>query len=593
MHCSDEELLYHLDGGLPSLSERRVRRHLKSCWRCRTRLGAYEEEIHRLTTGMDEWHFPGPEWIREAKHRLGQRVRDLETGFSEPRSRSFKMWAIKGSLAAAALILCVGGGFLWLRQSATPLRPSEVIEHTSTVERALYEQPVHQTFSVEISQIRPVPKAVNTQLEIWSDRGSGKFASRLSENGGVIKHALWRPSADAEFLYRPAVSQSVIRQSPHRATSVTLVSLADYGLEPEQLESGFMRWLESRSWSAISLASDISVWSAEDGTIVRAERVRGGKGSPTVRITAERKSRRMVAVLTVEVDSNSYWPRIQTLRFETPERTVEFRLAATSIRPVRPAEVASSVYPPDLRAATDRPVAIPQRERVPAFPIQPVPNTADTEPISPEIEAHYALHKAGACLGQAVRVSEDSDETQIWKLADGPDGELVGFRTSVRMEYVLGALADLRGPQPVPIQVQPGEGSPPLATALRHAWAIGRLAGNFPRERTLGMSVSSRRLLALMLREHIESARRAYSEIGLPMSLTAEHRPGPSGWQQSASVLIESLTRLQQILPLQQAGDELKQLGETIDGQMRLIADDLVLMAGQVGADRRRSMRSR
>jgi hypothetical protein len=594
MHCSDEELLACLDGGLSALGERRVRRHLKACWRCRTRLGAYEKEIHRLTTEVDEWAFPEPEWTREARQRLDQRLKQFESSFSEPRSRSYGVWAMRGALAAAALILCIGAGFLWMRNSRARLRPAEVIAHATTVERALYQQPVHQTFSVKIAQIRPVPKAVTTQLEIWCDRGSGRFAARLSESGGSIKHALWRPSADAEFLYRPAQSQSLVRQSPHQAQSVSLVSLADYGLEPEQLESGFMRWLESRSWSAISFASDISVWSAEDGTTVRAERVPGDGGSPAVRLTAQRKSRRMVAILTLDVDSNSYWPRIQTLRFETPERAVEFRLAATSIRPVRPAEVASSVYPPDLRAGIDRQVAIPQREGVPAFPVQPAPNNSDAGPVSPEVEAHYALHKAGACLGQAVRVSEDSGGTRIWKLADGSGGQLEGFTTTAEMSYVLNALADVRRAPPAPMQLQQAEGSPqPLVAALRHAWAIERLAGDFPHQRTQGMSASSRRLLALMLREHIVSVRRAYSELGLRMSPSADRRPDGSDWRQSASVLFESLTRLRQVLQLQPPGDDLEQLGEKIDSRMRLIADDLAVEAGQVGAGLRGSRHSR
>ncbi|MGE5568956.1 MAG: anti-sigma factor family protein [Rhodospirillales bacterium] len=581
MHCSDEELLLHADGELSALTERRVKNHLKSCWRCRTRLSAYEAQIHRLTTEMDEWPFPPPEWTREAKQRLDQRLRDFESGFSESPSPRFPQWAVRGALAAA-LILCLAGGFLWLRQSRQ-LRPAEVIAHTTVLERTLYEQPVHQKFSVKISQIRPVAKAVSTQLEIWSDRGSGKFASRLSENSGSIKHALWRPSADAEFVYRPAVSQSVIRRSPHRETPVKLVSLADNGLELEQLEAGFMQWLESRSWTPISFASDISTWSAEDGTILRAERVHDERGSPLFRITAERKSRRIIAVLTVEVDSQNYWPRLQKLRFETSERAVEILLEATSIRPVRPAEIASVVYPPDLTPATGATAAVPLRDEVAAFPAQPAPDDLDIQLASPEIEAHYALHRAGACLGQAVRVSQDSDGTRIWKLAGESGAQLEGFTTPLAIEHVLGALADLRETPPVAIPLQ-ADDSQPLAVALRHAWAIERLALRFPSERS--MPARSRRLLALMLREHTEAARKAYSELGMPAAARAERLPGHSDWRQSASDLFASLARLQEILQVQPAGDDLEQLGRTIDSRMQSIVAALSREAGQAGPKR-------
>ncbi len=582
MHCSDEELLAHLDGGLPAFGERRVSRHLKSCWRCRTRLSAYEKQIHRLATAMDEWPFPEPEWTKDAKHRLNQSLRQFESEFSEPRSRDFGVWAVRGSVAAAALILTAGLGFLWMQYFQPRLRPADVIAHATTVERALYRQSVHQTFSIQIAQVRPVQKAINTQLEVWCDRDSGKFASRLIETGGGLKHALWRPSADAEFLYRPALSQSVTRQSPHQAMPVSLVSLADYGLEPEQLESGFMRWLEGRSWTAISFASDISVWSAEDGTVVKAERVPGDSSGPAVRITAERKSRRMVVILTVDVDSSTYRPRIQKLRFETPERAVEVRLAATNIRPVRPAEVASSAFPPELRVGTDRQVAIPLRDRIPAIPPDPARNAVDAGPASPEIEAHFALHKAGACLGQAVRVSEDSGGTRIWKLADASGGEIEGFTTSAGIAHVLGALSDLRRTQSAPVQFE--QAPQPLVAALRHAWAIQQLAADFPHQRTQGMSVSSRRLLATMLREHIASARKAYSELGLAVSPSADRRPGDSDWRRSTSVLLESLTRLGQVLQLQPPGDDLQQLSATVDTRMRWIADGISVEAREVGA---------
>ncbi|HOQ45248.1 MAG TPA: zf-HC2 domain-containing protein [Bryobacteraceae bacterium] len=588
MHCTDEELLLHVDGELSALTERRVKNHLKSCWRCRTRLSQYEEQIHRLTTRMDEWPFPPPEWSKEAKQRLERRLQDFEVGFSESPSPRFPQWAVRGALAAA-LILCLGGGFLWMRQSRQ-LRPAEVIAQTTVLERTLYEQPVHQKFSVKIAQIRPVAKAVSTELEIWCDRGSGKFASRLSENGGAIKHALWRPSVDEEFVYRPAVSRSVIRRSPHRETPVRLVSLADNGLEVEQLEAGFMQWLESRSWTPISFASDISTWSAEDGTIVRAERVHDEQGSPLFRITAERKSRRMVAVLTVEVESHNYWPRLQKLRFETPEQAVDFSLQTTSIRPVRPAEIASVVYPPDLTPATGTTAAIPRRDEVPAFPAQPAPDDIDNEPASAEIEAHYALHKAGACLGQAVRVSQDSDGTWIWKLAGESGAQVEGFTTPVAIEHVLGALADLREAPPVGIQL-PAEDSRPLAVALRHAWAMERLALRFPRERSSSMSAGSRRLLALMLREHAEAARKAYSELGMPAAARAERLPAPPDWQQSASDLFASLARLQELLQVQPASDDLARLGRTIDSRMQSIVAALSREARQGAAQRGESRR--
>src|ERR1700722_9296403 len=44
-HLSDEELLLVADGELPSRRANAARRHLSSCWSCRTRMGEIEATI--------------------------------------------------------------------------------------------------------------------------------------------------------------------------------------------------------------------------------------------------------------------------------------------------------------------------------------------------------------------------------------------------------------------------------------------------------------------------------------------------------------------------------------------------------------------
>ncbi len=594
MHCRNEDLLWYLDGELPILRRFRAGRHLRSCEQCRARLALYEREMLQLNRALDAVSFPGPEWTRDAKRRLNQRLLAFEASFPLRTSPYFGGWALRASLAAASVILCFGVWFQWMRDSRPALRPADVIAHASTVEQELYQQPVHQTFSVEIARVRPAPQAVSTHLEIWSDRRTGRFASRLREPGGAVKHALWRPSADAEFLYRPAVSRSIVRQAPHRTEPVSLASLADYGLEPAQLEAGFMRWLESRSWSAISFASDISLWSAEDGTILRAERVRGGDGNPAVRITAERKSRRLVAVLSVDIDSNSYRPHMQRLRFETPERAVELRLAATSIRPVAPVEVAANVYSPDPKLAAGEFAAVAPRPIVPPSPSLADPRPGEAGVDSPEVEAHYVLHKAGACLGQAVRVTADPDGTRVWKLGPGGGASVEGFTTSAGMEFVLGALADLRRRPPTPIDdgnlAAPGEA---LAAALRHAWAIASLAADYPPERLSGMSERSRSVLALIVREHVESLDGEVSKLGFSRPAAGARRPRGADWRQPASVLFEDLARLRPLLREHPAGDEAQLLGKRICGHIEVIRDGVSPALPQRGHEVSESRRPR
>ncbi|MCX6629359.1 MAG: zf-HC2 domain-containing protein [Candidatus Solibacter sp.] len=539
MHCSDEQLLAHLDGELSAFSSRRVERHLKSCWRCRTRRNACEQEIQRLTIAVDEWPFPPPGWNRDAAQRLNRRLRECESGFASSPVPYIRRFAFP--VSAAALLLCLSGWFLWTRGPHARLRPAEVIAQVSSVERTIYVQPVQQTFSVEIAEIRPARQTVNAKLQIWSDRDSGRFASRLSAPGGALKHALWRPASDAEFVYRPAVTAEVLKQRPHREETVSLESLADFGLDPAELERAFMHWLESRSWNPISFASDISRFAAEDGSLATAERIRGQDGAPMIRITAQRRSRKMVAVLTVEVDSRSYWPRLQAIRFETPQRAIEFRLAATSIQPVRRTEMAASVFHPEPNVAreirTVRPV-LPRHE-APADP-STYERPAGVLAIDPRaVEARFVLHQAGACLGESVRVSEETGGTRVVRL----DNEAASYRCELGLDYLLSALSDLRRGQPVP-----GDAAGTRTVALRHAWAMRRLGEDFPALRIADLPPNSWQMLETMLRDHTSAVRRELDGLGLQRSAGSMRRPGNPAWRASATVLFGTLTHLNELL---------------------------------------------
>jgi hypothetical protein len=540
MHCSDEQLLAHLDGELSVFGNWWVQRHLRSCSRCRTRVSASEQEIQKLTIAVDEWPFPPPKWNRDAAQRLNRSMRECESEFAPSPVRRIRRFALPVS-AVAALLLCLSGWLLWTRGPHTRLRPIDVLAHVSSVEGTIYVQPVEQTFSVEIAQIRPARKTVNAKLQIWSDRDSGRFASRLSAPGGALKHALWRPASDAEFVYRPAVTDEVLKQRPHREETLSLESLAEYGLDPGEIEGAFMHWLESRSWNPISFASDISRWAAEDGSLATAEPIRGEDGMPMIRITAQRKSRKMIAVLTLDVDSSSYWPRLQAIRFETSERAIEFRLAVSSIHSIRRNDASAGVFRPEPN--TERAI----RTVTPALPRREAPadssaneRAAEVVAIDPRaVEAHFVLHQAGACLGDPVRVSEETGGTRVVRL----DSDAAGYRCELGLDYVLSALSDLRRGQPVR-----GDTVGTRAVAHRHAWAMKRLGEDFPERSIAGLPPHSWQMLETMLQDHASAVRSEIDAAGLQHSTDSTSRPGNPGWRASTLMLFEMLTRPTELL---------------------------------------------
>jgi hypothetical protein len=533
MHCSDEQLLAHLDGELSTFHRVRVERHLRSCWRCRTRRSACEQEIQKLTVAVDEWPFPESGWIQETGRKLNQRIQDCEQDLSMHPRRSFGGWAIPAFATAAAVALCVSGWFWWRGPANPQLRPADVIARVSRAEQTAYVQPVLQTFAVEIAEIRPARKTVKAKLQVWADHQSGRFASRFSDDKGALQHALWRPSADTEFVYRAALSSQVRKQQPHREEVVALESLADYGMDSVKLEEAFLHWMESRSWSPISFASDFSSWTAEDGSLATAERLPAKDGTPTIRITAQRQSRKMVAVLTVEVDSTSYWPRLQTIRFETDERAVEFRLMATSIRPIQPSEMMASVFLPSAEAAPGISVVRPVLPRLETPRDVPDSEPASSVPtIDPRVvEASFVLHQAGACLGEAVRVSEDPGGSKVERLGIEPGS----YRSELDLGYMLSALTDLRRDQPAR-----GDNGP-RAMATRHAWALRRLAEDFPARPIAGLPAASWQALESMLHDHVSAVRRELVGLGLRVGSTPTSREQTSDWRTSAARLFASI----------------------------------------------------
>lgn len=550
MHCTDEELVAHLDGELPLRRSLRIGYHLSSCWRCRTRRAAYETEIQQLTVASDEWPFPDSGWQAERRRILGRGIEHVEADFSAERSRAPVLWpvAIWSLTGGVAILVCVG---LWLgttRKGLVGLRAADVITRTARAENALYTQAVHQTFSVEIEEIGASRRRVTDELQVWSDWRTGRFATRLTGAGKVVKLALWRPAPGKEYMYRPALRAGVQETAPHRPRTAPLESLADYGLEPAQLEAAFLGWIETRAWNPISFASDISTWSSQDGALLRAETIGNQEGSALIRLTAQRTSRRVTAILSVDVESESFLPRLQTLRFETPGRAIEFRLRATNIRTLHTAEVLDAVFRPDV------PIRVPVR--APNLP-RPYVDQATPPAITPEsmaesesnaraLEARYVLHEAGACLGEPVRISEEPGGVRIVRMSGSPGTWPETFVPAGDLGRILAALADLRRASPPEQRLRDVPRATALQPALRQAWALKRLAEDFPAARTSTLPNPSWALLETMVRAHSTGLNRDLEALNIRSASIPEvgtSRP----WRELALDIFQHLLQLREL----------------------------------------------
>jgi hypothetical protein len=384
---------------------------------------------------------------------------------------------------------------------------------------------------------------VDGKLHVWSDLSANRYASRLTGTAGEVKQALWQPSADSEFVYEPS-ERGAVKKMVHAVNTQPLLTLADEGFEPAQVERGFMHWMESRSWTPVAFTPELSLWARKDGALAGAETLRGPDGNLFVRITARRQTSSLTAVLTVDVDPRNWWPKRQSIRFESAGRIVELLLTSNRIQPVASADLSDAVFHPDIAVPGEIPprvstLTVPEPPAVEEAPVHELPQGAVQT-----VEAHYVLHQVGACVGEPVRIEEEAGGVRIYSLGGGSGGLPQTFTGQAFLRDVSGALADLRRPLPV----DPGETEARVpAGALRHAWALRSLAVAFPENRVIGLPERPRRQLESMVSDHVLGIRRS---LGMdsggitPAFAGGRLSGGVANWRDQVSNLFNELVRV-------------------------------------------------
>lgn len=178
-HCSDEQLLQYLDGELPLLSKWRVPSHLRRCWRCRTRLGVIESQVHSLMRRIDDQPFP-LECIASARSRFlcaaaamdADQWRTVPLTLRIPRPRLLAGIAV--SLSAFAWwhfvpARSVAPAVIRYSKAATPViraRPSSPIVSAATVPIPV-AKPLRAAV-VKQEKLEPLPNLDDLEVRILS-----------------------------------------------------------------------------------------------------------------------------------------------------------------------------------------------------------------------------------------------------------------------------------------------------------------------------------------------------------------------------------------------------------------------------------------
>ncbi len=575
-HCSDEQLIAHVDGELSRWQESRVWKHLQRCWTCRTRLAEIEEQVRSLTAAFGKQTFPGQQRVERARRRFRKSMEHYEDSLlGAPLFCLLPGFAASVTRSVVA-VLCVCGlvaGIVaaWSRR---PLEPAELLIAASGAEHGFYQsgETIHQEFRVEVRQTKPVRKSRSGTLEFWSEPRGTRFASQWRDDRGAIRYAAWRPRANLEYSYIPAVNGGPIRREATTVEVVTLSSMGRHGLEPEQIERTFLGWLQNRVWTPISFTSNFRLFSSADGVVAGVERLPAEPGS-VFRLWARRESGGLKMEIVMEVDDVTYRPRLQVLRFEDAGRAVELRLLADRNESVAAARIEPAIFEPagelarpPLRALRN----LPDRRNSDAGRVFPAPSVRrlgpdEAEIDDAEVQVLYALHRVRACLGEPVEIDHVSGlgvrvrglvettarRSQLLAALEGlqrpgivsadigtaeeflkDSGAVTGreINTKIRVAPVRLPIQDeieeyyrLRGEAPNRVVQFANEAIAISAAILEDAWALRRLGERFPQRRVERVRPQSRWLLEVMLRDHVEalSARVARSRLLLAPVLSS------------------------------------------------------------------------
>jgi hypothetical protein len=635
-HCSDAQLLAHLDGELSAWERVRVQSHLEKCWACRGRREALEKQAHLFALPFEGGIF-GADWAKKARKRFLERRNHYETTCRPRSARPANDRVLPFALALAAAIACIAVvEYEYARRKPAGPTTSQVIAHVRRAEADLERNSVHQVFRVEAGEIHPKPARRTGRIEVWSDRQNGRYASRWAEDG-EIRYATWRNSASREFVGNgapPAQGHSLVRLDASSA-------------DASAVENHFLRWLEARRWRPISFGEDVAAFLSEDGVVVRAERSVSADGRKILRLVARRRQASLAAELVFEVDEATHWPRLYRLRLDSAERSVEFVLAAEKAESVSPGGFDAAVFEPEVR----------QRASVPRTPRPDLGGAGTPGSVAPaglaalEVQAHYALHRARACMGEPVEVvtgqggrvairglvqdaarreeilesarrlafvdvevrtyeeavREDVSRPPLEPLLIAPDIRVGGTRV-LADEAMRRRLSDRSGDADRVAADYANQAVSDSARLLANAWALRRLADAFPSERTNALPLPVAWLLEAMVQDHAEegaellAASRARLEPVLRELTGAELTAGlpaeDSDWRsackslQAGAAKVEQLTR--SLFTVSGAGAEPpNELAAALWRQLSSASNSLALMKAAVEPNRQHASEKR
>ncbi|MEO8595112.1 MAG: zf-HC2 domain-containing protein [Candidatus Solibacter sp.] len=505
-HPEQGTLLLYVDGELPGRKARQVKSHLDACWQCRAEV----EDLQGIITECVKYRkdvlaplmpFPPAEWgslnfeLVEAELASQSLVVRLARLFS-PRQSGMR-WALSGALAVALCFVLV-----W------QLHETPRVEAAALLQRAV-------SAAVKSSATRPNHK----RLRITSRTGQ-----------------------------------------------VTRVLGAAYKPKPQEVE--FARLFEAAhyDWNDPLSAQSYTAWR---GQLAHFEDA-----------VASQPNSYDIKTTTQESELVSATLKLRSTDLEPLEGRFEFRnhdwVELTEL-------VDQQTYPASTVAGTTG--GMPRQPGVPPGPLTASPETPATPDFSEELQVVSVLHSMGADLGDDLEITRDGSEVlvagtgippqrqqQLHAALDRLPHVVVRFNESVFPASATPAPSEPatrdaagteKSTQAARIEERLG-GRPQFERfsssvldwtdlAMTRAYALRRLAQQFPLEAENQMSADDRRTLRKLAHEHLAAFQKEAHRIantvnpvlsGMGVSAArSDSQPEPATWQAASEDLLSSASR--------------------------------------------------
>ncbi len=425
MHPSEEDLLYYVDGQMPSKEMEKLRTHLEACWSCRVNMEEIEATISSFVHFLNHSVAPNIEPPPHGWRGLDARINQIETETNAKRQwgqwfdlakRTLLAWQFSRSVALASLIALFTISLILYLHRIPAVSANQLIQNTINAQdlrlRAVTQPVVYQRLEVRCKA--PAPHRDQSVIwEIWNDSNHNRFKQQVKDMIGqsVDDYTVGEKTRTGDPTTTPSYSEDSTkvqssskgdrtnfpRQTrPSPLASPTILQNLSEVFRFNRLD--IRNPLSSISFDAWRKAARRKTESVVESNLTGSGRVL------TLRTEMAGPFAVNAIVRSEYVVRRSDWhPIEQHLKVQSESGLLDFALIERAFDVLTLSSLPSSIFA-ESRSETSPKLSAPGP--LPAQTMDLRPTSAEL--LASEVETMLAIHKMKACLGGQIAIVRDN-----------------------------------------------------------------------------------------------------------------------------------------------------------------------------------------